>query len=62
MEGEIPLQVVYNRRLIAHYWRSALIFGARISTRKADALLTICADRSRLEATPVHLFMDLLVV
>ena len=34
----------------------------RIPTRKADAILTICADRARLESTPVHLFMDLLVV
>jgi len=34
----------------------------RIPARKADAILTLCADRARLEATPVDRMMDLFVV
>jgi 2-methylcitrate dehydratase len=34
----------------------------RIPPRKANAMLGLCSDRDRLEATPVHRFMDLLVV
>jgi hypothetical protein len=34
----------------------------RIPTRKADATLTLCSDRWRLEATPVDSLMDLFVV
>ena len=34
----------------------------RIAPRKADAILELCADPSRLESTPVHRFMDLFVV
>jgi 2-methylcitrate dehydratase PrpD len=36
--------------------------GGRIPARKADAILTLCSDRARLEATPVHRLMDLFVV
>ena len=31
----------------------------RIPARPADAILALCNDRSQLEATPVHRFMDL---
>jgi 2-methylcitrate dehydratase len=34
----------------------------RIPARKADAILALCADRTRIEATAVNRFMDLLVV
>jgi 2-methylcitrate dehydratase len=34
----------------------------RIPARQADAILKLCADRARLEATAVNRFMDLLVV
>jgi 2-methylcitrate dehydratase PrpD len=34
----------------------------RIPARKADTILTLCSDRARLDATPVHRLMDLLVV
>jgi 2-methylcitrate dehydratase len=34
----------------------------RIPVRKADAILALCADRARLEATPVDRMMDLFVV
>ena len=34
----------------------------RIPPRKANAILELCSDRGRLESTPVHRFMDLLVV
>jgi 2-methylcitrate dehydratase PrpD len=34
----------------------------RIPARKAEAILTLCADRTRLEATAVNRFMDLLVI
>jgi 2-methylcitrate dehydratase PrpD len=34
----------------------------RIPPRKADAILSLCSDRARLEATAVNRFMDLLVV
>jgi hypothetical protein len=34
----------------------------RIPTRNADAILMLCTDRVRLEATPVNRFMDLFVV
>jgi 2-methylcitrate dehydratase len=34
----------------------------RIPARQADAILALCADRTRLEATTVNRFMDLLVV
>jgi 2-methylcitrate dehydratase len=34
----------------------------RIPARQADAILTLCADRARLEATAVNRFMDLLVI
>ncbi|MDQ3621874.1 MAG: bifunctional 2-methylcitrate dehydratase/aconitate hydratase, partial [Verrucomicrobiota bacterium] len=32
---------------------------ARVPSRQADALLALCADRARLEATPVREFMEL---
>jgi 2-methylcitrate dehydratase len=34
----------------------------RIPKRKANAILALCADRTRLEITPVHRFVDLFVV
>jgi 2-methylcitrate dehydratase len=34
----------------------------RIPPRKANAILELCGDRGRLESTPVHRFMELLVV
>jgi 2-methylcitrate dehydratase len=34
----------------------------RIPSRKAKEILDLCGDRKRLEATPVHRFMDLFVV
>jgi 2-methylcitrate dehydratase len=34
----------------------------RIPTRKANAIMALCADRARLEVTPVNRFVDLFVV
>jgi 2-methylcitrate dehydratase PrpD len=34
----------------------------RIPPRNADTILTLCADPTRLATTPVHHFVDLLVV
>jgi 2-methylcitrate dehydratase PrpD len=35
---------------------------SRIAPRMAYAIMELCADRKRLESTPVHRFMDLFVV
>jgi 2-methylcitrate dehydratase PrpD len=34
----------------------------RIPARQADAILSLCNNRARLESTPVHEFMELFVV